>query len=88
MREVGKAAGISLLAASDAYFSYFNSPYTGHKQGTAIDIYPQPQKWNCFVPSPVSGQISKIKKVKMGKMKEVPGLISEGDVVLFSISNR
>jgi hypothetical protein len=72
MREVGKAAGISLLAPTNAYFSYFNSPYTGHKQGAAIDIYPQPQEWGCFVSSPVSGIISRIRKVRMGKAKEFP----------------
>ena len=72
MRVVGKAAGISLLAPSDAYFSYFNSPYTGHKQGAAIDIYPQPQKWGCILPSPISGIVSRIRKVKMGKAKEFP----------------
>ncbi|MHA1934623.1 MAG: hypothetical protein ACW97A_05035 [Candidatus Thorarchaeota archaeon] len=72
MREVGKAVGISLLAPSDSFFSYFNSPYTGHKNGAAIDIYPQPQEWGCIVPSPISGIISRIRKVKMGKAKEFP----------------
>jgi hypothetical protein len=72
MRLVGVAAGITIHAPSDAYFSYFNSPYIGHTLGHAIDIYPQHQEWNGPVLSPVSGTVVKIRKLRMGKIKPFP----------------
>jgi hypothetical protein len=72
MRIVGVAAGITIYAPSDAYFSYFNSPYVGHSLGTAIDIYPIQQEWGGPVLSPVSGIVVKIRKLHMGKTKSFP----------------
>ncbi len=64
--------GIKIHSPEDAYFSYFNSPYTGHSQAAAIDIYPYHQKWGGPVPSPVSGKVVRIQKTKMGRKKEFP----------------
>ena len=72
MRVVGSAAGINVHAPDDAYFSYFNSPYIGHDNGSAIDIYPYHQEWEGAVESPVSGKVVKIKKMKMGQPKQFP----------------
>jgi len=72
MRVVGSAAGINIHAPEDAYFSYFNSPYVGHDIGTAIDIYPRHQEWDGPVTTPVSGTITLIKKMRMGRLKEFP----------------
>ncbi len=67
MRRVGSAAGIDLFAPADAYFSYFNSPYVGHKQGASIDIYPNHEEWGGPAYSPIAGQIIRVKKMRMGK---------------------
>ncbi len=69
---VGSAAGIDLFAPADAYFSYFNSPYVGHKQGASIDIYPSHEEWGGPAYSPIAGQIIRIKKMKMGKERTFP----------------
>jgi len=67
MRRVGSAAGIDLFAPADAYFSYFNSPYVGHKQGASIDIYPSHEEWGGPAYSPIAGQVIRVKKMRMGK---------------------
>jgi hypothetical protein len=72
MRIVGTAAGITLHAPEDAYFSYFNSPYIGHDLGSAIDIYPSHQEWGGAVIAPTSGKVVKIKKMQMGRPKQFP----------------
>ena len=57
MHVIGETKGIKLYSPEDAYFSYFNSPYTGHSQAAAIDIYPYHQQWGGPVTSPVSGKV-------------------------------
>lgn len=69
LRAVGRTDKIILYAPRDAYFSYFNSPYTGHELGTSIDIYPNHQEYGGSVTSPISGTISKIQKIKMGRKR-------------------
>ena len=72
MRRVGSAAGIDLFAPADAYFSYFNSPYVGHKQGASIDIYPSHEEMSGPAYSPIAGQIIRVKKMRMGKERNFP----------------
>ena len=72
MQVIGEAKGIKIHSPEDAYFSYFNSPYPGHTQAAAIDIYPYHLEWGGPVASPVSGKIVRIKKIKMGRKKEFP----------------
>ncbi len=72
MHVIGEAKGIKIYSPKDAYFSYFNSPYTAHSQAAAIDIYPHHQKWGGPVASPVSGKIVRIQKTKMGRKKKFP----------------
>ncbi|NOR38495.1 MAG: hypothetical protein GQ580_02790 [Candidatus Thorarchaeota archaeon] len=72
MRRVGSAAGIDLFAPADAYFSYFNSPYIGHKQGASIDIYPSHGEWGGPAYSPIAGRIIRVKKMRMGEKKLFP----------------
>ena len=55
MRSLGVAAGVVLWAPSDAYFSYYNSPYIGHENGAAVDIYPAHASWDGPGFSPVDG---------------------------------
>jgi len=67
---LGIASGIKIRAPDDAYFSFYNSPYISHGQGSSVDIYPHHQSWSDDVVAPVSGKIIKIKKMKMGIPKE------------------
>ena len=72
MRIVAAAQGIEIRAPDDAYFSYFNSPYIGHRLGTAVDIYPRHQEWGGPVVAPISGRVTRIKKLHMGSIKPFP----------------
>ena len=72
MYVIGEAKGIKIHSPEDAYFSYFNSPYTGHAHAAAIDIYPYHQEWGGPVASPVSGKIVRLQKFRMGRKKEFP----------------
>jgi hypothetical protein len=82
MRVVGEALGISIQAPHDAYFSYFNSPYIGHNLGAAIDIYPKHQEWGGPVFAPVSGKITRIKKIHMGRSKPFPTEVFEYGIAI------
>ncbi|MGY5864411.1 MAG: hypothetical protein RTV41_07385 [Candidatus Thorarchaeota archaeon] len=72
MRTVGIASGIEIHAPDDSYFSFYNSPYISHGQGSSVDIYPYHQSWSDDVVSPVSGRVVKIKKMQMGRPREFP----------------
>ncbi|WP_074964186.1 hypothetical protein [Pyrococcus kukulkanii] len=39
MITIGKAGNIEVKVPRDSYWSFFNSPYPGHKEGTAVDVY-------------------------------------------------
>ncbi|MBE0527265.1 MAG: hypothetical protein IH631_10000, partial [Candidatus Thorarchaeota archaeon] len=72
MNVIGEAKGIKLHSPTDAYFSYFNSPYFGHSHATAIDIYPHHHEWGGPVESPIVGKLVRTQKTKMGRKKEFP----------------
>jgi hypothetical protein len=72
MRCVGVASGIELLAPRDSYFSYFNSPYIGHKRGSSVDIYPSHKEWGGPAFSPIDGKIVRVKEIAMGDRKVFP----------------
>ena len=72
MRIVGIASGTKIHAPEDSYFSFYNSPYISHGQGSSVDIYPHHQSWSDDVVSPVSGRVVRIKKMQMGRPREFP----------------
>ena len=39
MMEIGRYGDAVLKIPESAYFSFFNSPYIGHRTGTAVDVY-------------------------------------------------
>ncbi len=39
MMEIGKYGDAVLKIPESAYYSFFNSPYVGHRAGTAVDVY-------------------------------------------------
>jgi murein DD-endopeptidase MepM/ murein hydrolase activator NlpD len=72
MRTIGIASGTKILAPDDSYFSFYNSPYISHGQGSSVDIYPAHQSWKGPVTSPVSGKVLRIKKMRMGRPRGFP----------------
>ncbi|MFQ5833489.1 MAG: hypothetical protein ACE5H4_12350 [Candidatus Thorarchaeota archaeon] len=75
MRCVGVSSSVELFAQEDSYFSYFNSPYIGHKRCSAIDIYPSHGDWGGPAFSPIDGKVVATRKISMGTKKVFP---SEG----------
>jgi hypothetical protein len=69
MKRIGQASGIPISVPSDAYLSFFNSPYTGHRNHSAVDIYPAHQEWGGEGYAPVDGEVIQIKQIKMGRRK-------------------
>ncbi len=72
MRCVGIASGIKLFAPSDSYFSYFNSPYIGHRRGSSVDIYPSHESWGGPAFSPVDGKVVRVREIAMSGRKIFP----------------
>ncbi|MFW9932339.1 MAG: hypothetical protein ACFFDR_06755 [Candidatus Thorarchaeota archaeon] len=70
MKRIGTIAGIEYFIPSDASLSFFNSPYIGHANQTALDIYPSNTEWIGPAYAPVSGTIARIEKIKMGRKKD------------------
>ncbi|TFG11568.1 hypothetical protein EU537_12020 [Candidatus Thorarchaeota archaeon] len=70
MREICRAADVSFFAPESAYFSFSNSPYIGHRNATAVDIYPIEGEWGCSIPSPVDGEVVDVRKIRMGQKRE------------------
>ncbi len=69
MKRIGQTNGITISVPSDAYLSFFNSPYTGHRNHSAVDIYPAHQQWGGAGYAPCGGEVVKIKQIKMGRGK-------------------
>ena len=69
MKRIGQASGIAISVPSDAYLSFFNSPYTGHRNRSAVDIYPVHQQWGGAGYAPCGGEVVEIKQIKMGRRK-------------------
>jgi hypothetical protein len=70
MRVIGHAGGVPLYVPNDAYLSFFNSPYVGHRRGSSLDVYPFDQEWGCDVLSAVDGTVCFIHETRMGRPKE------------------
>ena len=64
------AKGIPLFAEPDSFISFSNSPYIGHRTGTAVDIYPAHQEWRTSIQSPIHGKIIFSKRLTMGAKRE------------------
>lgn len=63
MIPIATADAISIFCPSEGHFAFFNSPYPSHKENTGLDIYPK-LRFNEIAPSPITGEIVKVKKVK------------------------
>ena len=70
MRTIGKANGVGIAIPDDAYFSFFNSPYIGHRNCSSVDVYPSHNEWAGPAFSPVKGTVVKLKQIRMGKKRK------------------
>ncbi len=66
LNPVAVSQGVRIYCPEDGMFSFFNSPYPSHKLTTGIDVYPN-LNFMELAPSPVSGEVLQIRKVKAPK---------------------
>jgi hypothetical protein len=57
---------IKIFSPDDGRYAFYNSPYPGHKLSSSLDIFPN-LEFNEPAPSPVAGEVVKIRKVKAPK---------------------
>ncbi len=60
---IAKSGAVEISVPADAWYSFFNSPYVGHRSGTAVDVY--------FPEEPLfpveEGRVVRIRKVRAPK---------------------
>ena len=66
MKAIASAENIKIYCSTSGRYSFFNSPYPAHKQLSGIDIYSS-DNFGEVMPSPVSGTVINIRKVKAPK---------------------
>jgi hypothetical protein len=69
VKVIGSVNGIDILIPNDAFFSFFNSPYIGHRNQSSVDIYPLHTEWGGPALAPIDGKVVKLKQIKMGKAR-------------------
>jgi len=73
MKPIATSESVKIFCPEDGKYSFFNSPYPAHRLLTGIDIYPE-KKFGEPTPSPVSGQVVKIRRVRCPKGREFKAL--------------
>ena len=63
MKAVVESMGVKLYCPADGMYALFNSPFPAHKANASVDIYPG-EVFREITPSPVSGEVVLIRKVK------------------------
>lgn len=63
MKPIVESKGVKLYCKMGGRFAFFNSPFPAHKANTGVDIYPG-DGFGGEAPSPVSGEVVLIRRVK------------------------
>lgn len=86
MEPVAISEGVSIYCPRDGRFSFFNSPYPAHHMYTGIDVYPK-RVFGEPAPSPVSGRIVEVRRVKCPEGKDFEGSNFDYAILLKSLEN-
>jgi len=73
LHTLGVAGGVPISVPDGSYVSFFNSPYVGHRLATSVDVYTEHGEWGDPVPSPVSGAVKHVRRIRMGQTRAFPG---------------
>ncbi len=86
MKPIASSEGVNIHCPEDGRFSFFNSPYPAHHSFAGIDVYPR----RCFgdvAPSPVRGEVTRVRMVKCPKPKNFEGIDYDYVILLRSSEN-
>ncbi len=74
MKPVARTEGVTVYCPVDGMYSFYNSPYPGHRLSTGLDIYPN-AGFGDVAPSPAWGEVEQIRKIRSprGRGFEDPG---------------
>jgi len=74
MIPVARADGATVYCPVDGMYSFYNSPYPGHRLSTGIDVYPD-AGFGDVAPSPAWGEVEQVRKIRSprGRGFEDPG---------------
>lgn len=86
MKPIASAENIKIHCSISGRYSFFNSPYPAHKQISGIDIYSS-DNFGELMPSPVSGTVINIRKVKAPKGHGFKGAGYDIVIILESSEN-
>lgn len=86
MKPVASSQGVTVYCPENGKFSFFNSPYPMHGAYSAVDIYCG-NSFGCFAPSPVYGEIVKIRRVKCPDKKDFECSSFDYVILLRSLEN-
>ena len=84
---VAVSEGVNVFCQKEGKFSFFNSPFPAHYMSTGIDIYPK-RGFGEIAPSPVSGRVVKIRKVKCPKGRGFRDSGFDCAILLQSLENQ
>ena len=86
MKLVAYSDGVNIFNSEKGTFSFFNSPYPSHLSFTGIDLYPK-GSFGDIAPSPVNGEVLRIRAVKCPKGKYFSGSTRDFVILLRSLEN-
>jgi len=86
MKPIASSEGVTVYCPEKGRFSFFNSPYPAHQAYAGIDVYPK-RAFGDVAPSPVGGEVIKIRLVKCPQRKDFEGSSYDYVILFRSIEN-
>lgn len=86
MKPIAFSEGIVVYCPENGRYSFFNSPYPMHCSYAGVDIYPE-RSFGDVAPSPVKGEVIRVRLVKCPPAKGFKGLEHDYLVLLRSLEN-
>ena len=87
MELIASSERVPIYCPAEGKFSFFNSPYPSHASYAGVDIYPK-RTFGDTAPSPVSGQVKRVRRVKCPVARGFEGTASDYVIVLRSLDNQ
>jgi hypothetical protein len=86
MNLAASSEGVDVYCPKNGRCSFFNSPYPMHRSFAGVDIYPE-RPFGYAAPSPVKGEVVKVRLLKCPPAKDFEGLDHDYLILLRSLEN-